>query len=359
MVPKQFEKLNLAVVGLGYVGLPLAIEFAKTGVKVIGFDINTKRITELNKGIDSSGEIENEEIQETNIDYTSEPQKLKKTNFIIMALPTPVNQANQPDLSLVENASRLVGQNLSKNATVIYESTVYPGVTEDICVPIIEKESGLKCGRDWFIGYSPERVNPGDKEHTISKIVKIVSGMDKKTLKKIAEVYGAICKDGVHLAPSIKIAEAAKVFENIQRDVNIALMNELSLICHRLNINTQDVLEAAGTKWNFLKFRPGLVGGHCVGVDPYYLAYKAEELGYHPQVILAGRRINNYMAEFVALETIEGLIEAGKAVRGAKVLIMGLTFKENIRDMRNSKITVVINKLKELGVKVIGFDPNL
>jgi UDP-N-acetyl-D-galactosamine dehydrogenase len=353
------DDLTIVVVGLGYVGLPLALEFAKNGVKVIGFDLKTKRIEELKNNIDESNEISPEELALGPIEYTTDPVSIKRGNFIVAAIPTPVNEANEPDLTLVEKASATIGQNLIKGATVVYESTVYPGVTEDICVPIIEKESGLKCGEDWFVGYSPERVNPGDKEHTTAKIIKIVSGMDEETLEKIAEVYGIVCKAGVHKAESIKVAEAAKVFENIQRDVNIALVNELALICNKLEISTSDVLKAAGTKWNFLNFRPGLVGGHCVGVDPFYLVAKAEELGYHPQVITAGRRINDYMPEFVAEEVVKSIIESGKKIEEAKILIMGLTFKENIRDMRNSKITVTIKKLQEMGAKIIGFDPNL
>lgn len=353
------EKLTVCVVGLGYVGLPLAVEFAKNGVKVLGFDVKEKRIEELKKNIDESNELDTKDLAAAPIKYTTNPQSIGQANFVVVAIPTPVNEANEPDLMLVEKASAVIGKNIVKGATVVYESTVYPGVTEDICVPIIEKESGLKCGKDWFVGYSPERVNPGDKEHTTSKIVKIVSGMNKETLERIASVYEIVCKAGVHRAPSIKVAEAAKVFENIQRDVNIALVNELSLICNRLNIHTKDVLAAAGTKWNFLNFRPGLVGGHCVGVDPFYLVSKAESLGYHPQVITAGRRINDYMPEFVAEEVAKSLVQAGKEVNGAKILVMGLTFKENIRDMRNSKITVTISKLKALGVNIIGYDPNL
>lgn len=358
MVPNE-QKLVVVSVGLGYVGLPLALEFSKNGVKVIGFDVKEKRVNELKQNIDESNEISSDELAQGSIEYTTDPKSIGRGNFIIAAIPTPVNGANEPDLTLVEKASVTIGQNLAKGSIVVYESTVYPGVTEDICVPIIEKESGLKCGVDWFIGYSPERVNPGDKEHTTSKIVKIVSGMDAPTLKKIAETYRIVCKAGVHEAPSIKVAEAAKVFENIQRDVNIALVNELSLICNRLGIASSDVLAAAATKWNFLNFRPGLVGGHCVGVDPFYLVAKAESLGYHPQVITAGRRINDYMPEYVAEEVEKDLVKAGKKVEGAKILVMGLTFKENIRDMRNSKITVTIKKLQDLGAEIIGFDPNL
>lgn len=353
------EKLILAVVGLGYVGLPLAVAFGRAGVQVIGFDINKKRIEALKNGVDSGDEMTSSEIQAVKIQYTYEPENLKKANFIIVAVPTPANRANQPDLSLVANASRLVGENLTKGTVVVYESTVYPGVTEDICLPIIEATSGLQAGRDWFIGYSPERVNPGDKKHSVENIIKIVSGQNREALKRISKVYSIICKAGLHKAENIKTAEAAKVFENTQRDVNIALVNELALICHRLGIETPDVLRATATKWNALQFRPGLVGGHCIGVDPYYLVQKAEELGLHPQVIIAGRRVNDYMAEFVAEEVVKVLIQAGKTIQKAKILVMGLTFKENIRDLRNSKIKITINKLQELGIKVIGYDPNL
>ncbi|MEI6040056.1 MAG: nucleotide sugar dehydrogenase [Candidatus Berkelbacteria bacterium] len=356
---QESDNLIISVVGLGYVGLPLALEFAKNGVKVIGFDVKAKRIEELKRNFDESEEIASEDLVQGPIEYTTDPASINRANFVIVAIPTPVDEANEPDLTLLEKASATIGQNLTKEAVVVFESTVYPGVTEDICVPIIEKESGLKCGEDWFIGYSPERVNPGDKEHAIGKIVKIVSGMDEKTLERVAQVYGLACKGGVHKAPSIKVAEAAKIFENIQRDVNIALVNELSLICNRLNIATKDVLAATATKWNALKFRPGLVGGHCIGVDPFYLVAKAESLGYHPQVITAGRRINDYMPEFVAEEVVKGLVEAGKPISGTKVLVMGLTFKENIRDMRNSKITVTIKKLQELGIEIVAYDPNL
>lgn len=357
----QIEKNDLVIVsvGLGYVGLPLALEFSKAGVKVVGFDVKEKRINELKQNIDESNELTTEQLAQGSIEFTTDPASIGQGNFVIVAIPTPVDEENKPDLSLIEKASVTVGQNLAKGAIVVYESTVYPGVTEDICVPIIEAESGLKCGQDFFIGYSPERVNPGDKEHTTSKVVKIVSGMNEEVLEKIASVYELVCKAGVHRAPSIKVAEAAKVFENIQRDVNIALANELSLICNRLGIASSDVLAAAGTKWNFLKFHPGLVGGHCVGVDPFYLVAKAEELGYEPQVITAGRRINDYMPEFVAEEVLKSLVTLGREVKNARILVMGLTFKENIRDMRNSKIKITIKKLQEAGSGVIGYDPNL
>lgn len=352
------KNLVIGVVGLGYVGLPLAVEFAKK-TKVIGFDISKKRIEQLKRNFDESEETPSFELEKVKIEYTHNPKKLKEANFIVVAIPTPVSRNNQPDLNLVESASQTIGENLTQGATVVFESTVYPGVTEDICVPIIEKQSGLKCGQDWFIGYSPERVNPGDREHTVDKIIKIVSGMNQDTLNYIAEVYGLICKAGVHKAPNIKTAEAAKVFENIQRDVNIALVNELALINHRLDIQTKDVLAAAGTKWNFLKFRPGLVGGHCVGVDPFYLVAKAKMLGYHPQMITAGRKINDSMPFFVAKMIVAEIRNAQKKFAKTKVLVMGLTFKENIRDTRNSKITSTIKRLKSIGMDVYGFDPNL
>ena len=351
--------VKIAVIGLGYVGLPLAVEFAKSGFQVFGFDINLKRIRELEQGIDLTGEVEASELKRVKIIYSNDPQIIKKTNFLIVTVPTPVDKDKKPDLTLIKNASKIVGENLQKGSIVTFESTVYPGVTEEICAPIIEKYSRLKCGKDWKVGYSPERINPGDKEHTISKVIKIVSGMDKESLQRIAQVYNLICKNGIYKAPNIKTAEAAKVIENVQRDLNIALVNELALIFHRLGINTKEVLEAAGTKWNFHKYQPGLVGGHCIGVDPYYLVYKAEELGYHPEVIAAGRRINDYIPQYVADLTVKSLVEAGKVVQGAKILVMGLTFKENVPDVRNSKTKEVIEKLKEQGVEVFGYDPIL
>lgn len=351
---------KIAIIGLGYVGLPLAVEFGKTELApVIGFDIDNKKIEELKQEIDRNKELTREELAKTKIEYTNNPLLLKQADFIIVAVPTPITQAKIPDLSLVKNASQLVGQNLAKGTIIVFESTVYPGVTEDICLPIIEKESGLKCGQDWKIGYSPERINPGDKEHTINKIIKIVSGMDKETLEEIAEVYSLICQAGIYKAPNIKTAEAAKVIENIQRDLNIALVNELSIIFAKLGINTKEVIEAAGTKWNFHKYQPGLVGGHCIGVDPYYLTYRTQELGYNPEVILAGRHINDRMPEYIADLMIHSLVEAGKVVQGARVLVMGLTFKEDIRDTRNSKINETIKKLQSYGVYVLGYDPNL
>jgi len=353
------DKLKICVVGLGYVGLPLAVEFAKQKIPVIGFDISGEKIAKLKKDNDPNQEIPSNVLQKVKIEYTSDATKLKLANFIIVAVPTPINKAKQPDMRMLKNASRLVGQNLTKQSIVVFESTVYPGATEEVCLPIIEKGSGLKLGKDFKLGYSPERINPGDKEHTIGKIVKVVSGSDEKTLELIAKVYSIACKAGVHKAPNIKTAEAAKVIENTQRDLNIALMNELAIIFHKIGINTKDVLDAAGTKWNFHKYTPGLVGGHCIGVDPYYLTYKAEMLGYYPQVILAGRRINDYMSEYVADMMIKGLIKAGKKIEGAKVLVLGLTFKENVADTRNSKIKDTIKKLKEYNIDVYGLDPLL
>lgn len=355
----ELKDIVVCVVGLGYVGLPLALALGRTDIKTLGFDISEKRVDALKKGIDESKELSKEEVRDSSLIYTSDENDIKKANFVIVAVPTPVNKANQPDLFLVEKASETVGRNLKKGSIVVYESTVYPGVTEDICGPILEKVSGMKCGLDFKLGYSPERMNPGDKEHSVDKIVKVVSAQDKKSLKIVSGIYQLVCLAGVHEATNIKTAEAAKVIENTQRDINIALINELSLIFHRMGIDTTEVLEAAGTKWNFLKFTPGLVGGHCIGVDPYYLVYKVEELGYHPQVITAGRRVNDYMPEFVADETLKGLIEAGKNIKGAKVLVLGLTFKENVKDVRNSKISNTINKLKDFGVNVTGYDPFL
>lgn len=353
------KNLKLAIVGLGYVGLPLAVAFAKKGVRVIGFDISQEKIAALKKGIDPTGELNPGEVSLSRIFYTSNPRELRRANFIITAVPTPIDEAKQPDLTPVKKSAEIIGKNLNKNTVVVYESTVYPGVTEEICGPIIEKFSGLRCGKDFWLGYSPERINPGDKEHTLEKIVKIVSGMDYRTLKLVASVYKIICEAGVYEAPNIKTAEAAKVIENIQRDLNIALVNELALIFARAGISTREVLEAAGTKWNFHKYQPGLVGGHCIGVDPYYLTYLAQKLGYHPRVILAGREINDYMPEYAAELLIKGLVEAGKTVQNSKVLIMGLTFKENINDTRNSKAKDVIRRLKEYQIEVWGHDPIL
>lgn len=349
----------VAIVGLGYVGLPLAAQFGKSGLRTIGYEINQQRVAELSSGSDSTNELSGAELAETTIEYTSAASCLREASVIIVTVPTPITKSNQPDLSLVKAATKTVGQNLSQGAIVAYESTVYPGVTEEVCVPILEQTSGMKWKEDFFVGYSPERVNPGDKEHTIDKIVKVVSGDTPETLNTLSEVYGSICRAGVHKAPNIKTAEAAKVIENTQRDLNIALANELSLIFHRIGINTMDVMKAAGTKWNFHMYQPGLVGGHCIGVDPYYLVSKAEELGYHPDVIAAGRRINDSMAEFVADETVKTLIRTGKQVQGASVLVLGLAFKENIPDFRNSKIRDTIAMLKTFGIHVTAHDPFL
>jgi UDP-N-acetyl-D-galactosamine dehydrogenase len=345
------KQAKIAVVGLGYVGLPLAAAFGRKA-DVIGLDISAKKIEELKKGIDATGELTSADLATTHIDYTSDISRLKETAFIIVTVPTPIDDHQKPDLNPVKSASASIGKNLTKGCIVVYESTVYPGVTEDICVPILEAESGLKCGVDFKVGYSPERINPGDKVHTLDKIMKVVSGQDAETLDTVAKVYEMVVTAGVHRAESIRVAEAAKVIENTQRDLNIALMNELSIIFGKLGISTRAVLEAAGTKWNFLKFTPGLVGGHCIGVDPYYLTYKAEEIGYNPQVILAGRRINDGMGKHVAEMTIKKLIQADKAVKGARVLILGLTFKEDVPDIRNTKVVDIISELREYGVEV-------
>ncbi|HEY5674921.1 MAG TPA: nucleotide sugar dehydrogenase [Malonomonas sp.] len=350
------KEARIAVVGLGYVGLPLAAAFGKQ-VDVIGFDIHTEKVAQLVEGFDATGELSSAELAETQIAYTTDPTQLALADFIIVTVPTPIDGNNNPDLTPMEKASKTIGQNLKKGAIVVYESTVYPGVTEDICVPILEKESGLKCGSDFKVGYSPERINPGDKVHTVDKIIKVVSGQDEETLETVAKVYELVVTAGVHRASSIKVAEAAKVIENTQRDLNIALINELALIFDKLNIPTQDVLEAAGTKWNFLKFTPGLVGGHCIGVDPYYLTHKAEQIGYLPQVILAGRRINDGMSKFVAENTVKQMIRAGKVVKGSRVLILGLTFKEDVPDIRNTKVVDIVSELKEYGVEVLIHDP--
>ncbi|MFZ5986185.1 MAG: nucleotide sugar dehydrogenase [Bacillota bacterium] len=352
---KQGEE-PISVVGLGYVGLPLAVAFGAK-VPVIGFDINMKKIEEYSVNIDRSGEVSEEQMRAANVMYTCNPEDLRKAKFHIVAVPTPVDKNHKPDLKPVLSASTIIGRNLTQDSIVVYESTVYPGVTEDICVPVLEKESGLKCGIDFFVGYSPERINPGDKEHTIDKIVKIVSGQDEKTLEIIAGVYEIIVTAGVHRASSIKVAEAAKVIENTQRDLNIALMNELAIIFDKMGIDTIEVLKAASTKWNFLKFYPGLVGGHCIGVDPYYLTFKAEEIGYRPEVILAGRRINDSMGKFVAEKTVKNIIKSGKNVKGSKVLILGCTFKENVPDIRNSKVFDIVNELREYEVDIIVSDP--
>ena len=356
-----YEKLlsgeeKLSLVGLGYVGMPIAVAFARK-IKVVGFDLNEKKIELYKNGIDPTNEVGNEVIKTTKVEFTADPSKLREAKFHIVAVPTPVNDDHTPDLSPVEGASRILGQNLTKGSVVVFESTVYPGVTEDICVPILEKESGLKCGVDFKIGYSPERINPGDKVHRLETIVKIVSGMDEETLDTVAKVYELVVEAGVYRAQSIKVAEAAKVIENSQRDINIAFMNELSIIFNRMGIDTKSVLEAAGTKWNFLKFYPGLVGGHCIGVDPYYLTYKAEELGYHSQIILSGRRINDDMGKYVAESMVKNLIKADIPVKHAKVAILGFTFKENCPDTRNTKVIDIYKELGEYGITPVVVDP--
>lgn len=347
-IVKGEEKISL--VGLGYVGMPIAVAFARK-VKVVGFDLNAAKIDLYKSGVDPTKEVGDEVIKSTTVEFTSDASKLKEAKFHIVAVPTPVNDDHTPDLSPVEGASRLLGQNLTKGSIVVFESTVYPGVTEDICVPILEKESGLKCGVDFKIGYSPERINPGDKVHRLETITKIVSGMDEETLDEVAKVYELVVEAGVHRAESIKVAEAAKVIENSQRDINIAFMNELSIIFNKMGIDTQSVLKAAGTKWNFLNFYPGLVGGHCIGVDPYYLTYKAEQLGYHSQIILSGRRINDDMGKYVAESLVKNLIKADIPVKGAKVAILGFTFKENCPDTRNTKIIDIVKELQEYGIE--------
>ena len=347
---------KIGVVGLGYVGLPVVVAFGRK-YPVIGFDINEQRVKALQQNIDYTGEVTAEEMEEVKIEYTTEAERLKICDFIIVAVPTPINKVKQPELTPLIKASETVGKNLLPGAIVVYESTVYPGATEEVCIPVLEKFSGLKAGKDFFVGYSPERINPGDKVHTFTNIVKVVSGQDEKTLEIIAGIYGLVVEAGVYRASSIKVAEAAKVIENTQRDLNIALMNELAIIFNRLGIDTNEVLEAAATKWNFLRFTPGLVGGHCIGVDPYYLTFKAESTGYHPQVILAGRRINDGMGQFIATSLVKQMISTGIAVPGARVTVLGLTFKENVPDLRNSKVIDVINELKEFGIEVQVTDP--
>lgn len=342
---------NVSVIGLGYVGLPVAVAFGKEA-KTIGFDSNPIRIKELQRNHDRTGEVASVDLSSADILYTASINQLKQADFHIIAVPTPINDANQPDLSLLISASTSVGKALKKGDIVVYESTVYPGATEEDCLPVLERESGLTCGRDFKIGYSPERINPGDKEHTFTKIRKVVSGQDAESLEIVAQTYERVVTAGVHRAPSIMVAEAAKVIENTQRDLNIALMNELALIFDRLGIDTGDVLKAAGSKWNFLPFKPGLVGGHCIGVDPYYLTHKAEKIGYIPQVILAGRRINDGMGKFIAQHTIKEMIHAGHFISGSTVTVLGLTFKENCPDLRNSKVVDIIKELEEYGVNV-------
>ncbi|BDG45219.1 nucleotide sugar dehydrogenase [Saccharococcus caldoxylosilyticus] len=342
---------KIAVVGLGYVGLPVAVSFGKKG-RIIGFDINEHRINTLKQGVDYTKEVESQDLLEADIDFTNDPSRLREADFIIVAVPTPITETKQPDLTPLIKASETVGSNLQKGAIVVYESTVYPGATEEVCVPVLEKASGLKAGVDFFVGYSPERINPGDKEHTFTKITKVVSGQNDEVLEIIAGVYGSVVEAGVYRASSIKVAEAAKVIENTQRDLNIALMNELAIIFDKLGIDTAEVLKAAGTKWNFLPFTPGLVGGHCIGVDPYYLTHKAESVGYHPEVILAGRRINDNMGKFIATSLVKQMIHKNMPIQGARVTVLGLTFKENVPDLRNSKVIDVIRELQEFGVEV-------
>jgi UDP-N-acetyl-D-galactosamine dehydrogenase len=353
-IKNKEEKISL--VGLGYVGMPIAVAFAKKA-EVIGFDISTEKVELYKKGIDPTKEVGNDVIKDTTVEFTADETKLKEAKFHIVAVPTPVNADHTPDLKPVESASRTVGRNLTKGSIVVFESTVYPGVTEEICIPILEKESGMKCGEDFKVGYSPERINPGDKVHRLETIVKVVSGMDEESLDIIAKVYELVVDAGVHKAESIKVAEAAKVIENSQRDINIAFMNELSIIFNKMGIDTKAVLKAAGTKWNFLNFSPGLVGGHCIGVDPYYLTYKAEQLGYHSQIILSGRRINDDMGKYVVENLIKNLIKADVPVKDAKVAILGFTFKENCPDTRNTRVIDIVNELKEYGLTPMIADP--
>ena len=353
-IVRREEKISL--IGLGYVGMPIAVSFSKKA-DVIGFDLNKTKIELYKAGIDPTKEVGDEAIKACSVDFTADPERLREAKFHIVAVPTPVNADHTPDLTPVEGASRILGKHLTKGSIVVYESTVYPGVTEEICVPILEAESGLKCGVDFKIGYSPERINPGDKVHRLETIVKIVSGMDEETLDEVAKVYELVVEAGVHRAESIKVAEAAKVIENSQRDINIAFMNELSIIFNKMGIDTKAVLEAAGTKWNFLKFFPGLVGGHCIGVDPYYLTYKAEQLGYHSQIILSGRRINDDMGKYVVENLVKKLIAADVSVKGAKVAILGFTFKEHCPDTRISRIIDIVNELKEYGITPVIADP--
>lgn len=352
-IVKKEEKLS--VVGLGYVGMPIAVEFAKH-VSVIGFDVNKEKVQLYKDGIDPTNEVGNDAIRNTTIDFTCDETKLKEAKFHIVAVPTPINYDKTPNLTPLIKASEVVGRNLTQGSIVVYESTVYPGTTEEICLPILEKESGLKFQEDFFIGYSPERINPGDKVHTLPNIVKVVSGCNEEILKEVSDIYSLIIKAGVHEAKSIKIAEASKIIENSQRDVNIAFMNELAMVFDKMNIDTKAVLDAASTKWNFMNFKPGLVGGHCIGVDPYYLTYKAEELGYHSQIISAGRKINDDMGKYVAEKLIRELIKANKRVKGSKVGILGVTFKENCPDIRNSKVIDVIKELESYGINIVAAD---
>lgn len=351
------EKTVVAVVGLGYVGLPLAVEFGKQ-YKTIGYDLSEAKIASYRKFVDPTGEIDSVELKAAaRLTYSADPANLSEADVIVIAVPTPVDEAHIPDFSPLIGASTAVGRHMKRGAIVVYESTVYPGATEEVCVPVLEQHSGMKWKHDFHVGYSPERVNPGDKTRTITRIVKVVSGDDEATLKQLGDLYGSVITAGVHRASSIKVAEAAKVIENTQRDLNIALMNELALIFEKIGLDTQEVLEAAGTKWNFMPFRPGLVGGHCIGVDPYYLTHKAEMLGYHPQVILAGRRINDGMAAYVAQQTVKQLIGTGNTIKGARVIVLGLTFKENCPDIRNSKVADLVRELQDYGCELFIHDP--
>ena len=356
-----FEKIvrreeKISVIGLGYVGMPIAVSFAKN-VDVIGFDVNKDKVEQYKSGFDPTNEIGDEAIKNTTVEFTHDEAKLREAKFHIVAVPTPIHKDKTPDLSPLKSASQVVGRNLTKGSIVVYESTVYPGVTEDICIPILEQESKLQCGIDFKVGYSPERINPGDKLHRLETIVKVVAGIDEESMNIIAKVYELVVQAGVHRAESIKVAEAAKVIENSQRDINIAFMNELSIIFNKMGIDTKAVLAAASTKWNFLKFTPGLVGGHCIGVDPYYLTYKAEQLGYHSQIILSGRRINDEMGKYIAENTVKKMIQANKHIKGAKVAILGFTFKENCPDSRNTKVIDIIRELQDYGIQTIVVDP--
>lgn len=348
---------RLCVVGLGYVGLPLAYSFAKKIENVMGFDVSEGRIAELRDGFDRTGELTREQMKATSLRVTSDPSAIGESDVVIVAVPTPVNKQRRPDLSILKGACHTVGKNMRRGATIVFESTVFPGATEQICAPILAEASGMTAGSDFKLAYSPERTNPGDKEHPVEKIVKVVSGEDAETAEAMAQLYGIIIEAGTHKASSIKVAEAAKVLENTQRDINIALMNELACICRKAGIRTADVLEAASTKWNFLPFRPGLVGGHCIGVDPYYLTSKAEELGYHPEVILSGRRINDSMPRYVATEMLQMIAASGSPIRGSRVGVLGVTFKENVPDVRNSKVLELVEFLKSFGLEVVAYDP--
>jgi UDP-N-acetyl-D-glucosamine/UDP-N-acetyl-D-galactosamine dehydrogenase len=347
----------IGIVGLGYVGLPLAVEFGKK-TRTVGFDLSDEKVESYRRHVDPTGEVSTEDLKAARLlEVTTNPQQLREADVIIVAVPTPIDTAHRPDFSPLVSSSITVGRHMKRGATVVYESTVYPGATEEVCIPLLERESGMKWKEDFFVGYSPERINPGDREHTLTRIVKVVSGDTPATLDRVAETYRMVITAGVHCASSIKVAEAAKVIENTQRDLNIALMNELALIFHRIGIDTMEVLQAAGTKWNFLPFRPGLVGGHCIGVDPYYLTYKADMLGYHPQVILAGRRINDGMGHYVAEQTVKQLIQAGFHVKDAEVVVLGLTFKENCPDLRNSRVIDIVRELESYGARVSVHDP--